>query len=161
MSLKDLAENAWVKEKFSLNAVTILGKGGNGSVFSVERLEDHKMVALKLMKCEDQMSFNNFNKEIISLYSLNHPNIVKIHDYLLNPVSYHINNLIQTEYQIFIVMEKADETLDDVLRRIGVDKSLEEEILIKIMKNLVSGLNQAHSQQIIHNDIKPKNIFFF
>jgi Ras-related protein Rab-7A len=158
--MKELFASTWFNQNYFRENVKLLGKGGNGSVFSATRRSDKLEVAIKFMKCEDIATFNHLSKEVMSLFALNHENIVKIFDYSLNPLSFMINNSLINEYQVFISMEKADETLEGLLEK-NVENPLEMETLMNLIRDLLSGLHFAHCQKIVHSDIKPANVFLF
>lgn len=85
-----------------------------------------------------------FAKEAIHLSKLNHPNIVKVAE------SFEYNN---TSYY---VMEYLDgKCLDDyVMENIG----LSEYEAISYIKQIGSALSYMHSKDLLHMDVKPKNV---
>ena len=128
----------------------ILGEIGAGGMAHVYKAKDYKlrrMVALKVLKHEyyqDEAVLSKFKKEALAAGGLTHPNIVAVYD-------------LGQEYNIdYIVMEYVDGlTLKEYIRRRDVMGS--EEVL-KISIKIAEALKAAHSNGIVHRDIKPQNI---
>jgi serine/threonine protein kinase len=123
-----------------------LGAGGMGEVYLALRTEDvRQRAAIKLLQSgASQESRKRFLRERQILADLNHPNIAR----LLDAGIY--------ENRHWIAMEYIDgESLKQYLRRKGPLPSKE---IIRITCQIASGLEAAHSQKIIHRDIKPDNI---
>jgi len=82
--------------------------------------------------------------EIQILKDLDHPNIVKMFEFL------------EDEKRIYIVTEicKGGELFDEILNRSKFD---ERDAAI-VMKQLLSAVNYCHKNNIVHRDLKPENI---
>ena len=110
-----------------------IGEGGFATVYKTRREKDSSLVAIKVPKDPDK----DFLKELAVWLSLNHPNIVKLLDYDINPRPY-------------IVMELMNGSLHG--------KTFDKDTATRIILDVLSGLKHAHEKGIIHRDIKPSNI---
>jgi serine/threonine-protein kinase len=128
--------------------VCTVGTGSWSRVFKARELETGRDVALKIMHARlvsDPEIVARFDREIQSGLRLHHPNICSLIGY---------GTLISG--QPYIVMEFIEgETLSSLLRRRS-HLSLEE--AMPIFQSCCDALHQAHSENIIHRDIKPGNI---
>ncbi len=115
-----------------------IGKGGFARVFKARR-RDGKKVAVKVPLSLDEATGKSFIKEIQNWTRFDHPNIVKVQDYNIMPVP-------------FFELELCDSSLDDM------KKPLEPEKAAWLIFNICEGLKYAHSQGVIHRDLKPQNI---
>ncbi|MFN2393860.1 MAG: serine/threonine protein kinase, partial [Pyrinomonadaceae bacterium] len=123
-----------------------IGAGGMGEVYLAEDTKLDRQVALKILPqefAEDKNRMSRFVREAKSASSLNHPNIITIHE---------IGESDGTHYIATEFIE--GETLHDRLK--GESLSLKSALDIAIQ--IVSALQAAHSANIIHRDIKPENV---
>ncbi len=123
-----------------------LGAGGMGEVYLARDVELGREVALKILPhdvVDDPARMNRFAREAKAASSLNHQNILIIHE------------VGQSGPTHFIATEFIEgETLRERLRRgsVTIDEALGAAIQI------ASALAAAHSKHIIHRDIKPENV---
>jgi predicted Ser/Thr protein kinase len=124
-----------------------IGRGGMGTVFKAHDPVLDRMVALKVISSEGDVTEElkaRFYREAQACAKLNHPNIVVVHD------------LGEDSGQLFIVMEFLDgQELKYLIERQRL--SLEEKL--SLMVQVCDGFHFAHQKGIIHRDIKPGNIF--
>ncbi len=123
-----------------------LGSGGMGDVYRGRDLRLGREVAIKFLPArytQDAMRLVRFEQEARAASSLNHPNIVTIHE------------IGQSEGTPYIVMELVNgRTLRDLLN----GKPLLNRRSIDLAAQAASGLAKAHSVGIVHRDLKPENI---
>jgi serine/threonine protein kinase len=126
-----------------------IGQGGYGIVYLGHDTKLLRKVAIKILKQNVQYipdEFKVLRHEAITASSLNHPCICTIYD---------IDSYRNID---FIVMEYIDEqTLRQILEE---NKILPEEQVLVLLKKLCETLAVSHNSGLIHQQIKPENIFF-
>lgn len=123
----------------------LIGEGGMGEVYLAHDQKLKRKIALKILPPQytsNDERVQRLTREARAISSLNHPNIVTIHD------------VGKTESTNYIATEYVEgKTLRDF---INDDLSLEE--TLKIIIQCCEALAAAHNTGIIHRDIKPENI---
>lgn len=124
-----------------------IGSGGMATVFKAFQPTLERYVAVKVLPAfhaHDQVFVKRFVMEARSVARLAHPNIVQIHDFG------------QEKDNIFyIVMEYVDGgTLKDRLKQ----RALSVPEAVDFVIQAAEGLGCAHSNGIIHRDVKPANM---
>lgn len=124
-----------------------IGGGGMSVVYKAKCNVLNRYVAIKVLRDEltsDPEFVDKFKQESLSAASLMHANIVNIYDTGIEDGIY------------YIVMEYIKgETLKDYIKSMG---SLDEQETIRISRQIAEALKHAHSNKIVHRDIKPHNI---
>jgi hypothetical protein len=121
-----------------------LGQGGMGVLYLALDPAIDRLVALKVLRVDNEEMRERFLREARLAARLQHPNIVTIYD-----VGSH-------EGQPFIAMEYiSGETLAELIQRRA---SLAVERKLEFMLDACQGLAYAHRHGIIHRDIKPANL---
>jgi serine/threonine protein kinase len=132
--------------------VSIIGKGGMGSVWKAEKITTREPLAIKFMKfeyVEDENSLERFKREIEILKSIRHPNVVYIFDWYWPPPGE-----VKSPY---IVMEYLDgEALIEILKR---ESTIDIQRTITIMVQILDALVASHSAGVVHRDLGPQNVF--
>lgn len=124
-----------------------VGSGGMAEVYKARDMVLNRIVAVKILRdslASDADFIERFNKEAQRAAGLSHPNIVSIYD------------VGETEGLHYIVMEYVSrETLKNQLQK---SKRLNVRESLRIVKDIARALAHAHSNNIVHCDIKPHNI---
>jgi len=124
-----------------------IGGGGMALVYKAKCNLLKRFVAVKVLRPEfinDKDLLEKFRKESQAAASLSHPNIVNVYD------------VGEEEDVYYIVMEYVNgKTLKDLIKEKG--KLTKDEIL-DFTRQIALALKHAHSNHIIHRDIKPHNI---
>jgi eukaryotic-like serine/threonine-protein kinase len=126
--------------------VTLLGTGGMGEVYLAQDLRLSRRVALKLLPAEfteDEDRIHRFEREARAASSLNHPNIVTIHE---------IGKLDGTH---FIITEYIE---GHTLRQQMTGAKMRLRQALEVAIQVANALGAAHKAGIVHRDIKPENI---
>ncbi|HZB78328.1 MAG TPA: protein kinase, partial [Actinomycetota bacterium] len=125
----------------------ILGTGGMGRVWRAWDALLRREVAVKTMGeglANDRSFRLRFEREAQHAASLNHPNIVQVHDYGISGTT------------PYIVMELVSgETLDEL---ISDHRLLDPPSTVRIAGHVLGALDHAHLHHIVHRDVKPQNI---
>lgn len=144
--------------------ISLLGKGGIGTVYLAKNEKTSALEALKILLPEFSESsemHERFKREIENCAILNHPNIVKL------------NNFGKSRDISFYTMEYCNGgSIKDLLRR--EEGVLNPDKACAIIMQVLDGLDYAHNAEVphmrlpdgswgrgnglIHRDIKPENI---
>ncbi len=124
-----------------------LGRGGMGIVYKARDRETGEIVALKVLKPEiaaDESVMERFKNELRLARKITHKNVCRIHEF---------NRTADTAY---ISMEFLEgESLRFLLKRVD---GLSIRHGLKIIRQVLAGLREAHAQGVVHRDLKPENI---
>ncbi len=126
----------------------ILGTGGTSVVYKAKQLRFNRYVAIKMMKIQFEKNAvhrERFEREIASLSTLSHPNIVSVYDYTVGP-----------DDQPCVVMDFLKGRSLEAL--INEDGPLDISRFARIAVQIAGALEHAHRHGIIHRDLKPGNI---
>ncbi|HEY8712308.1 MAG TPA: protein kinase, partial [Thermoanaerobaculia bacterium] len=136
-----------------------LGAGGMGEVYKAHDLTLERTVALKILPPElvrNDERVRRFVQEAKSASSLNHPNIVTIHEIGQAEVSSSDGNRDPSAPPVYyIAMELVD---GSTLRRKIHQDETDLRTLLVYLSQAAEGLAKAHAAGIIHRDLKPENI---
>ncbi|MBI2810576.1 MAG: serine/threonine protein kinase [Candidatus Melainabacteria bacterium] len=140
-----LAPGTIIAQKYKI--ISLLGSGGMGSVYKVRQTELGKNLALKVLDVHKQSSVavRRFQQEAKTAAALRHPNLVEVHDFG-----------VFGDSQPYLVMDFVDgQSLDKLLK---VSRTLPVDYVVALAIQVGFGLMYAHSQGVVHRDIKPGNI---
>jgi len=125
-----------------------LGDGGMGEVFYAKHNKVDREVAIKVLHSHlfsNENIHNRFKNEANALIKLNHPNIVKIFDY------------VEQDNFACLIMEYINGyTLDDYISK--VSGPLPSAKASSIICSILDAVQYAHDHNVYHRDIKPANI---
>ena len=121
-----------------------IGKGSYSSVYKVRNKNTNLIRAMKIIPKNFQKDNAEIMREIEILKNLDHPNVMKIYEFLEDDKNY------------YLIEEFCDEgDLETALD----NKKIYCEFLVKfIMYQVFLAVNYLHSNNIVHQDIKKKNI---
>ena len=136
----------------------MIGKGGFGSVYKVEKINDKKQYAMKMVKLEPEQ-IKYFKEHPYEMYKgvneikiwkkFNHPNIIKY------------DNSFTISENCYIVMELVEGlSLGEYISYLkDNNRKIDKNLAIKIILQTVSGLRYMHTKaKVIFRDLNPNNI---
>ena len=128
-----------------------LGRGGMARVYRAYHPQLDRYVAIKVLRSDlvaEEEFLARFKREARAVAALRHPNIVQVFDFDARGDVY------------YLVMELLEG--DSLSRRLD-DYSLREERMplgevVRIVLDVLEAMAYAHSEGMIHRDVKPANI---
>jgi serine/threonine-protein kinase len=139
--------NAEISAIGKYQIIELVGEGAMGVVYKARDSVLDRIVAIKVVNesiARQPNTRERFLREAKSAGSLQHPNVVTIHD------------LGEIDGQLFIAMEFIEGV--DLEHLIGAGDSLALQGKLDIIIDVLHGLAYAHRRGIVHRDIKPANI---
>jgi serine/threonine protein kinase len=126
---------------------SLIGRGGMGVVYRATDLSLGRPVALKMIAPElaqDERFRDRFLREPRLAASLEHPNVVPIHE------------AGERDGQLYLAMRYVDGSdLSTVLAREG---KLPPERELAVLAQIADALDTAHRRGLVHRDVKPANV---
>jgi len=124
-----------------------IGTGGMATVYRAYQASIDRYVAIKVLDptlADDPNFVIRFEKEAKAVAALEHPHILPVYDFGYD------------DELIFMVMRYIEGgTLSDLLSQ---QQILPNERIVKIVSDVAQALDYAHSQGLVHRDVKPSNI---
>ena len=140
------------------NIIKLIGQGTLGMVYLAEHRFMKKQFALKILPEElssDRGFIQRFEEEVGALSSLEHPNIVKIHNISFSQGHYFL--------VLDCIVDEHGETTNLAQYVTGLGRRLEEEEILYLLRQVAAPLTYAHGKKIgnrslTHRGLKPNNI---
>jgi serine/threonine protein kinase len=127
----------------------LLATGGFSEVYRARRLGAEGRIALKVLHAnlvDNRDATLRLMREADASWSIDHPNVVRIHDVGMLP-----------DERPYLSMELLEgESLHDHLQR---ERRLSAEDALAIIEPLCDALTALHRLGIVHRDLKPSNVF--
>jgi serine/threonine-protein kinase len=127
--------------------LSILGRGGYGRVYRVRDLHLEREVALKVLHphlTADPAVVERFRREAQLAARLNHPNIVAIYD------------IGGRSGMIWYTMELVKGP--NLAQLVDKDGPFPLDRTVRLLRESLSALAQAHATGLVHRDLKPENL---
>jgi serine/threonine protein kinase len=142
-------------EKYKI--IKEIGRGTEGIIYLAQDLKNDRNVAVKQINIKNEQNLQTVLKEIETVMSLDHENIIKYFEYFKN---INIDEFtLDEQVEIYLVMELCDFTLDEVIQQKRQNLQVfETQFLQDLIMQICSSLKEIHSKNIIHRDVKPMNI---
>lgn len=135
-------ESAEVKQS-RYRVLGLVGRGQFGRVYCALHRQSGEFIALKVLD-RATLSTHQFLRELRFLVTLQHPNIV------MCQAIEHLHG------ERFLVMDYCE---GGTLRQLMENhERLHPALSVKLVCDVLAGLEHAHSQKVVHCDIKPENI---
>jgi serine/threonine protein kinase len=126
-----------------------LGRGAFAVCFEVTEVSTKKKLAVKVVSKKTLNESRSKRRHL--------QDEITIHKSLVHPHVLHFHRCFEDEAQLYILLELCENrTLAETLRK---RRRLDEKTVQYYAWQIVDGLGYIHSQQVIHRDIKPQNIF--
>ncbi|QVL31411.1 protein kinase [Telmatocola sphagniphila] len=129
--------------------LNVIGRGGMGVVFRALDACLERIVAIKMLDpqyAKNELAHDRFCREARSAAKIMHENVVTIH---------HVDENEKKELPYIVMQYVKGQSLQD---RLDNKKAMELYDIVRIGKQIASGLAAAHSENLIHRDVKPANI---
>ncbi len=139
-----MAPHQILADRYELGA--LLGRGGMGSVYTVQDVVLGRQVAVKVLDVAQVTDYavQRFRREARILASLSHPHIVTVFDFGADDA---------TAWLVMELIEGPD--LSQWLTERGV---MPVPLVLTLGQQVASALAEAHAAGIVHRDVKPANV---
>jgi serine/threonine protein kinase len=125
----------------------VIGKGSFGTVFLVQKRDDHKIFAMKVLN----------KKAIIERQELEHTKAEKnILQKLIHPFLVNLHYAFQTDDKVVFVMDYING--GELFFHLQRDRKFPEDRVRFYVAEIVLGLEYLHSNGVLYRDLKPENL---
>ena len=129
---------------------TLLGKGATSLVRECIQRSSGVKYAVKTID-KTKASSHHILREVHTLSTVNHPNIIKMIDHYEDVDFVHIITEVYNGGDLYNVI--VNSTTDR--------GCLPEDKAIEIIKSILETVNYLHKQDVVHRDIKPENVLIY
>jgi eukaryotic-like serine/threonine-protein kinase len=131
----------------SYSLIEKIGEGGMGEVYIARHALLRRTAALKLLRRDrtDDASFSQFEKEARLVSSLRHPNTVEVYDF----------GRAKDGTFYFVMQYLPGHDLHQWVKKTGAMSVARS---IHVVRQVCSALCEAHSEGLLHCDVKPSNV---
>ena len=145
VSLSPLLPRSFLGTRYEI--LSLLGEGGMGAVYKARDRELDRIVALKVIRPEMAAHpevLSRFKQELILARKVTHRNVIRIFD------------LGEVGGTKFITMDYVEG--QDLKGLVKTKGRLQVEEIVQIVKQVCLALEAAHTEGVVHRDLKPQNI---
>ncbi len=128
--------------------LSLLGQGGMSAVFKAKNLILNRIVAIKILlgnRNLNEQSLMRFQQEARAASQLDHPNIVKVHDFS-----------VSVDHAPYMVMDYVEGS--SIAEIISAEGKMDQYRALDLILQACDALEHAHEQGVVHRDLKPSNI---
>ncbi|HRI49072.1 MAG TPA: serine/threonine-protein kinase [Pseudomonadota bacterium] len=122
-----------------------IGAGPRSEVYAAEQPQLGRMVTIKLLRCEPA-ELDHFDTEVRSIGNIKHEHVVTLYD-----------SGRAEDGRPYIAMEHLEG--EDLARHLDRNGPLASERAFILWRQTVSAIAAAHRRNIVHGDLKPRNLF--
>ncbi len=143
--------------------LAVLGEGGMATVYRARQLNMQREIALKIIQPDPKRSTEaatRFEREARLIASFSHIHILKVFDYG-QFYGHHLRLIDESIDPRAVLFYLAMELLSggNLADRIAKGP-MSLETMASILEQVASALDYAHARNVVHRDLKPKNIMF-
>jgi tRNA A-37 threonylcarbamoyl transferase component Bud32 len=139
-------ETGSIADRYSL--IREVGQGGMATVYLARDEKHHRDVALKVLRPDlaATVGAERFLREIEITAGLNHPHILPL-----------LDSGASDQLLFYVMPYVAGGSLRHLLRS---DQAVPLEGVLRIVSEVASAIDYAHTRGVIHRDLKPENVLF-
>lgn len=127
--------------------VSEIGRGGMGVIYKAKQPLLDRYYAIKMLNVQqaNQQTLARFHQEAKAASTLNHPNVISVHDFGFTD-----------DDDPYMVMDFAEGmSLANLIQSVG---AIHYKEALGIFIQIAAGMNHAHALGVLHRDLKPSNV---
>lgn len=147
---QELKKNGEFEIEPHYDIVEVVGRGAYGVVVAAKDSKTNKMIAIKKIQ-------KAFEHKIFAKRTLRELKILRLlkHDNILNLMSLMLPKSREEFQDIYMISELVEGDLYSIIKS---PQKLEEDHIKFIIYQILRGLKYQHSANVLHRDLKPRNI---